>query len=100
MSAGTSPAGSPGSTAGGTASACGCSRCWPRSSRPAPARCSNNQYDWVSDINRPDVALSNDTLTMGGISAAAALVLLTLVAAILGGKSGKRYHDKIDRLLD
>ncbi|MEU4294092.1 hypothetical protein AB0E63_38225 [Kribbella sp. NPDC026596] len=60
----------------------------------------NNQYDWVSDINRPDVALSNDTLTMGGISAAAALVLLTLVAAILGGKSGKRYHDKIDRLLD
>ena len=60
----------------------------------------NNQYDWVSDLNRPDVSLSNDTLTMGGISAAAALVLLTLVAAILGGKSGKRYHDKIDRLLD
>jgi hypothetical protein len=60
----------------------------------------NNQYDWVSDLSRPDVSLSNDTLTMGGISAAAALVLLTLVAAILGGKSGKRYHDKIDRLLD
>lgn len=60
----------------------------------------NNQYDWLDDLNRPDVALSNDTLSMGGIIAAAALVLLTLVAAILGGKAGKRYHDKIDRLLD
>jgi hypothetical protein len=60
----------------------------------------NNQYDLLADINRPDVALTNDTLTMGGIIAAAALVLLTLVAAILGGKTGKRYHDKIDELLD
>ncbi len=60
----------------------------------------NNQYDLLADVNRPDVALTNDTLTMGGIIAAAALVLLTLVAAILGGKSGKRYHDKIDELLD
>jgi len=60
----------------------------------------DHQYDFIADINRPDVALTNDTLTMGGIVAAAALVLLTLVAAILGGKAGKRYHDKIDRLLD
>jgi len=59
----------------------------------------DNQYDLLSDLNRPDVALSNDTLTMGGIIAAAALMLLTLLAAILGGKAGKRYHDKIDRLL-
>ncbi|HET6986755.1 MAG TPA: hypothetical protein VFI00_09070, partial [Kribbella sp.] len=60
----------------------------------------NNQYDLLADVNRPDVALTNETLTMGGIAAAATLVLLTLVAAILGGKAGKRYHDKIDELLD
>jgi hypothetical protein len=60
----------------------------------------NHQYDFLTDLDRPDVALSNDTLSMGGIIAAAALLLLTLGAAILGGKSGKRYHDKIDRLLD
>jgi hypothetical protein len=60
----------------------------------------NHQYDLLADVNRPDVALTNETLTMGGIVAAATLVLLTLVAAILGGKSGKRYHDKIDQLLD
>lgn len=60
----------------------------------------NNQYDLLADINRPDVALTNNTLTMGGIIAAATLVLVTLMAAILGGKTGKRYHDKIDELLD
>ena len=60
----------------------------------------NHQYDLLAGVNRPNVALTNDTLTMGGIIAAAALVLLTLLAAILGGKTGKRYHDKIDDLLD
>ncbi|MEV0289346.1 MULTISPECIES: hypothetical protein [unclassified Kribbella] len=60
----------------------------------------NNQYDLVSEVNRPDVAVSTDSITTAGIIAAAALVVLTLLAAILGGKTGKRYHDKIDRLLD
>ncbi|MEV0799697.1 hypothetical protein AB0I34_18525 [Kribbella sp. NPDC050281] len=60
----------------------------------------NSQYGWLDDLNRPDVALSNDTLAMGGIVAAAALVVLALLFAILGGKAGQRYHDKIDTLLD
>jgi hypothetical protein len=60
----------------------------------------NHQYDLLDDVSRPDVALSNDTLAMGGAIAAGALLVLTLLAAILGGKTGKRYHDRIDRLLD
>jgi hypothetical protein len=60
----------------------------------------NNQYDLLDEVNRPDVSLSTDTVTTGGIIAAAALVVLTLVFAIVGGKAGRRYHDKIDRLLD
>ncbi|MFI6830228.1 hypothetical protein ACIBG5_24235 [Kribbella sp. NPDC050241] len=60
----------------------------------------NSQYGWLDDLNRPDVALSNDTLAMGGIVAAATLVVLALLFAILGGKAGQRYHDKIDTLLD
>jgi len=60
----------------------------------------NSQYDLLDKVNRPDVPLSNSALTTGGIAAAAALVVLTLLFAILGGKAGKRYHDKIDRLLD
>ncbi|MGW7684398.1 hypothetical protein ACWGID_26885 [Kribbella sp. NPDC054772] len=59
----------------------------------------NHQYGTISDLNRPDVALSNNTLALGGIAAAAALLLLTLLAAIIGGKAGRRYHDRIDQLL-
>jgi hypothetical protein len=60
----------------------------------------NHQYDTLADLNRPDVNLTDNILTLGGGIAAAALLLLTLGAAIVGGKAGKRYHDKIDRLLD
>jgi len=37
------------------------------------------------------------TLATGGLIALAAVVLGTLLAAILGGKSGERYHKKVDR---
>jgi hypothetical protein len=60
----------------------------------------NSQYDLLDEVSRPDVSLSTDTITTGGIIAAAALVVLTLLFSIVGGKAGKRYHDKIDRLLD
>jgi hypothetical protein len=60
----------------------------------------NNQYDLVDEVNRPDVSLSTDTITSGGLIAVAALVVLTLLFSIAGGKAGQRYHDKIDRLLD
>ncbi|WP_433160590.1 hypothetical protein [Kribbella sp. CA-247076] len=60
----------------------------------------NNQYDLTDEVSRPDVALSTDTVTTGGIVATAALLVLTLLFSIVGGKAGRRYHDKIDRLLD
>ncbi|GAA1573806.1 hypothetical protein GCM10009804_33090 [Kribbella hippodromi] len=59
----------------------------------------DHQYDLVGELNRPDVALSNSTLTLGAAAAAGALLLFTLLAAIIGGKSGRRYHDRIDELL-
>jgi hypothetical protein len=59
----------------------------------------DNQYDLVGRINWPDVALADHTLVLGSIVAAAALLVLTLLAAILGGKNGRRYHDRIDELL-
>lgn len=59
----------------------------------------DSQYDVVDKINRPDVALADNTLLLGSIAAGAALLLLTLLAAVLGGKSGRRYHDRIDQLL-
>ncbi|WP_238161806.1 hypothetical protein [Kribbella antibiotica] len=59
----------------------------------------NSQYDWLSDLQRPDVALSNGTLATGGVIAAVALIVVTLLAAVIGGKTGQRYHEKIDRLI-
>jgi hypothetical protein len=59
----------------------------------------DNQHDLVGRINWPDVALADHTLVLGSIVAASALLVLTLLAAILGGKNGRRYHDRIDELL-
>jgi hypothetical protein len=59
----------------------------------------DNQYGLVDEINRPDVAIADNTLLLGSIAAAATLLVLTLLAAIVGGKAGRRYHDRIDQLL-
>lgn len=59
----------------------------------------DNQYGLVDEINWPNVALADNTLLLGSIAAAATLLILTLLAAILGGKSGRRYDDRIDQLL-
>jgi hypothetical protein len=60
----------------------------------------NSQYDLVGRMDRPNVTLSSDALETGTMITAAALVILPLLAALLGGKIGQRYHDKIDRQLD
>ncbi|MDX6246892.1 MAG: hypothetical protein QOF10_252 [Kribbellaceae bacterium] len=60
----------------------------------------NTQYDLVGRVNRPNVPLSNDALTTGGMITAGALLILPLLAALLGGRTGQRYHDKIDSMLD
>lgn len=60
----------------------------------------DNQYDLVDQVNRPDVQITNDALLIGSLITAAALLILPLLAALLGGKTGQRYHDRIDSLLD
>jgi hypothetical protein len=60
----------------------------------------NSLYDLVGRVDRPHVPLTNDDLLTGSLITAAALLMLPLLAALLGGKTGQRYHDKIDELLD
>lgn len=60
----------------------------------------NSRYDLTGRIDRPDVLISNDDLLTGGLITAAALLMLPLLAALLGGRQGQRYHEKIDDLLD
>ena len=56
-----------------------------------------SEYNVLSQLNFPRIPLSGETITGGGIIAIVVLVLATLLAAVLGGKVGERYHRKIDR---
>jgi len=55
------------------------------------------QYNIFSKLNLPRIPVKEGSLTTGGAIALAAIVLGTLLAAILGGKVGQRYHRKVDR---
>ena len=56
-----------------------------------------SQYDVFNRVNLPSIPVPTDSLTQGGIIALVAVLVGTLIAAILGGKIGQRYHNKIDR---
>lgn len=57
-----------------------------------------SQYDIFRRVNLPSIPIPTDTLTTGGIVALAAVLVGTLLAAFIGGKTGQRYHRKIDRI--
>ena len=56
------------------------------------------QYNVLEQLNLPRIPVDEGTLTTGAVIALAAVVVLTLLAAMGGGKAGERYHWKIDRL--
>jgi hypothetical protein len=56
-------------------------------------------YNILDRVNLPRIPVSTETLGWGTVIAAAAVTLLTLLAAIVGGKLGRRYHDRVDRTL-
>jgi hypothetical protein len=55
------------------------------------------EYNVLEQLNLPRIPVDEGTLATGGLIALAALMLGTLLAAILGGKTGERYHKKVDR---
>jgi hypothetical protein len=58
------------------------------------------EYNVFEQLDLPRVPVDEGTLTTGGIVALAAIALGTLLAAIVGGKAGDRYHHRIDRFAD
>jgi hypothetical protein len=44
----------------------------------------------------PNIPIDNGSLSTGGIITLIAALLVTLGAAILGGKTGEAYHRRID----
>jgi len=57
-----------------------------------------SEYNIFEKLNLPHIPIDEGTLTTGGAIALVAVVVLTLLAAMGGGKAGERYHWKIDRL--
>jgi len=57
-----------------------------------------NEYNVLDRVNLPRIPVSTEELSVGGLITAAAVLVLSLLAAMLGGKVGHRYHDKVDRV--
>jgi MFS family permease len=57
-----------------------------------------SEYDLLREVNLPSLPISADEATVGAIITLVAVLLGTLLAAVLGGKAGQRYHSKIDRI--
>ncbi|MDQ3628432.1 MAG: YrzE family protein [Actinomycetota bacterium] len=58
-----------------------------------------NEYDVFRRVDLPSLPIPTDTATVSGLIALAAVLLGTLLAAMLGGKAGQRYHRKVDRVV-
>jgi len=56
-----------------------------------------SQYNILDRVSLPRIPVPTDSLTAAGLVTAGVLVLGTLLAAMLGGKIGNRYHTRVDR---
>ncbi|HKE81903.1 MAG TPA: hypothetical protein VKB54_21475 [Solirubrobacteraceae bacterium] len=56
-----------------------------------------NEYDVFQQLNLPNVAVGDASLTTGGIVTLAAALVVSLVCGIVGGIAGDRYHRRVDR---
>ena len=57
-----------------------------------------DQYDIFARVNLPTLPIPTDEATAGALITLAAVIIATLLAAYLGGKTGQRYHSKVDRV--
>jgi ABC-type Fe3+ transport system permease subunit len=57
-----------------------------------------SEYNVLEELNLPRIPIDEGSLTAGAAIALAAVVIITLLAAMGGGKAGERYHRRIDRV--
>jgi hypothetical protein len=55
------------------------------------------EYNVLAELDLPRIPIDEGTATTAGIITLAAIVVVTLVGAVLGGKLGDRFHRKVDR---
>ena len=56
-----------------------------------------SEYDVLQQLNLPNVAVGDQSLTTTGFVTLAAALVVTLLFAIMGGKAGELYHRRVDR---
>ena len=56
-----------------------------------------SQYNVLQQLNLPRIPIDEGTATTAGLITLGAILLVTLLGAVLGGKIGERYHRKVDR---
>ena len=57
-----------------------------------------NQYNIFDRVNLPRIPISTDQLSTGGVITAVLVLVVSVLAAMAGGKVGQRYHNKVDRV--
>jgi Domain of unknown function (DUF4153) len=57
----------------------------------------NADYNVLEQLNLPALPVGDSELASGGALALVLVVVVTLLAAALGGKAGERYHRRVDR---
>jgi len=55
------------------------------------------EYNVLQNLNLPTIPVDGQSLSTGGLIATVAVIVGTILAAVLGGKAGERYHKKVDR---
>jgi len=55
------------------------------------------EYNVLSELNLPRIPVDEGEATTAGIIALLAVLVVTLLAAVMGGKAGERYHRRVDR---
>jgi hypothetical protein len=56
-----------------------------------------SEYNVVERANLPRIPIGDEEFASGGAIATALILVATLVAAVVGGKFGERYHRRVDR---
>jgi hypothetical protein len=56
-----------------------------------------SEFNVLQELNLPRIPIDEGTATTGALIALVAVLLVTLLGAVLGGKLGERYHRKVDR---
>jgi len=55
-----------------------------------------SEYNLLADLDLPRIPIDEGSLATGGGIALALILIASLIAAIIGGKAGERYHRKVD----